>query len=109
MSNLNIISENDNSTVITKYDGVSTNNVSYQSEAQLENEFIKTLCEQGYERLYISSEEELKSNLRKQLEKLNKLEEVVTTKVSSVASSTQVDEEIIHLRITGLGGILLVM
>lgn len=33
------------------------------------------------------------------LEKLNKLEEVVTTKVSSVASSTQVDEEIIHTHI----------
>ena len=32
-------------------------------------------------------------------EKLNKLEEVVTTKVSSVASSTQVDEEIIHTHI----------
>lgn len=72
MSNLNIISENDNSTVITRYEGVDSNNTSYQSESQLENEFIKTLCEQGYERLYINSEEELISNLRKQLERLNK-------------------------------------
>lgn len=72
MSNINIISENDNSTVITKYEGVNSNNTSYQSESQLENEFIKTLCEQGYERLYINSEEELISNLRKQLERLNK-------------------------------------
>ena len=45
----------------------------YQSEAQLEDAFIKQLCRQGYERLVISSEEELIANLRTQLEALNRI------------------------------------
>lgn len=43
----------------------------YQSEAQLEDAFVKQLCRQGYERLVVSSEEELIANLRAQLEALN--------------------------------------
>lgn len=46
---------------------------SYQSEAQLEDAFIKQLCKQGYEYLVVNSEEELTANLRKQLELLNKI------------------------------------
>lgn len=46
---------------------------SYQSEAQLEDAFIKQLCAQGYEYLAINSEEDLIANLRKQLELLNKV------------------------------------
>lgn len=45
----------------------------YQSEAQLEDAFIKQLCRQGYERLVVSSEEELIANLRTQLEALNRI------------------------------------
>ena len=45
----------------------------YQSEAQLEDAFIKQLCRQGYERLVVSSEEELVANLRTQLEALNRI------------------------------------
>lgn len=45
----------------------------YQSEAQLENAFVKQLCRQGYERLVVSSEEELIANLRTQLEALNRI------------------------------------
>ena len=45
---------------------------SYQSEAQLEDAFVKQLCRQGYERLIVSSEEELIANLRMQLEALNR-------------------------------------
>lgn len=45
---------------------------SYQSEAQLEDAFVKQLCRQGYERLVVSSEEELIANLRTQLEALNR-------------------------------------
>lgn len=45
----------------------------YQSEAQLEDAFVKQLCRQGYERLVISSEEELIANLRMQLEALNRM------------------------------------
>lgn len=46
---------------------------SYQSEAQLEDAFIKQLCTQGYEYLVVDSEEDLIANLRKQLELLNKV------------------------------------
>ena len=46
---------------------------SYQSEAQLEDAFVKQLCRQGYERLVVSSEEELIANLRMQLEALNRI------------------------------------
>ena len=45
----------------------------YQSEAQLEDAFVKQLCRQGYERLVVSGEEELIANLRTQLEALNRI------------------------------------
>lgn len=45
----------------------------YQSEAQLEDAFVKQLCRQGYEHLVVSSEEELIANLRMQLEALNRM------------------------------------
>ena len=45
----------------------------YQSEAQLEDAFVKQLCRQGYECLVVSSEEELVANLRTQLEALNRI------------------------------------
>ena len=45
----------------------------YQSEAQLEDAFVKQLCHQGYEHLAVSSEEELIANLRTQLEALNRI------------------------------------
>ena len=71
MSNINLISENDNSTVLTEYKNLDKVATFYQSEAALENEFIKTLTEQGYERITIDSENDLIFNLRKQLERLN--------------------------------------
>ena len=71
MNNISIISENDNSTVLTEYKGLKIDSISYQSEDDLEKELIKTLVEQGYERLYIHNEDELILNLRRQLEKLN--------------------------------------
>ena len=43
----------------------------YQTEAQLEKEFIKTLTEQGYDYLNIHKEQDLVDNLRVQLQKLN--------------------------------------
>lgn len=45
----------------------------YQSEAQLEDAFIKQLCRQGYERLVVSDEADLVVNLRAQLEALNRV------------------------------------
>ena len=71
MSNISMMSENDNSTVLAEYQGLNRVATYYQSEDALEQELIKTLVEQGYERLTINSEDELILNLRKQIEKLN--------------------------------------
>ena len=71
MSNMSVMSENDNSTVLTEYKSFNKTQTHYQSEDELEKELIKTLVEQGYEYLSINNEEDLILNLRKQLEKLN--------------------------------------
>ncbi|WP_086253628.1 type I restriction endonuclease subunit R [Campylobacter sp. P091] len=60
-------------TVVSKYEPepLKKKSDSYQSEAALENEFIKMLSEQGYEYLKINDSKALISNLRAQLEILN--------------------------------------
>ncbi|OAL09746.1 hypothetical protein A6V39_05275 [Candidatus Mycoplasma haematobovis] len=47
----------------------------FMSEKEIEESLIKILREQGYEWIKINDERELKSNLRKQIEKLNNLQE----------------------------------
>lgn len=71
MSQYNIIAESQEYTVVAEYDHVATPAETYQSEADLEREFIRLLGEQGYEYLPIHTEADLISNLRSQLEKLN--------------------------------------
>ena len=71
MSQYNIIAESQEYTVVAEYDHVATPAESFQSEADLEKEFIRLLGEQGYEYLPIHTEADLISNLRSQLEKLN--------------------------------------
>ena len=71
MSQYNIIAESQEYTVVAEYDHVATPAEAYQSEADLEKEFIRLLQEQGYEYLPIHTETDLISNLRAQLEKLN--------------------------------------
>lgn len=71
MSKINIIAESNNSTVVTEYKSLVKRSDSYQSEDALEKEFIKSLCEQGYEYLTIHKEDELISNLKVKLENLN--------------------------------------
>lgn len=66
-----LISENNGSTVVSFYEGLVRKNTGYQGEDQLEQEFIKTLQEQGYEYLTFNSEDELISNLKTKLEELN--------------------------------------
>lgn len=66
-----LISENNCSTVIAQYDGLRRKDNSYQSEAQLEKEFIDSLKDEGYEYLIFNSEKELINNLRKKIEDLN--------------------------------------
>ncbi|AFS39186.1 type I restriction endonuclease subunit R [Alteromonas macleodii] len=48
--------------------------MSYQSEQQLEDNFIAQLQQQDYERIQLNDAQALKDNLRKQLSALNKLE-----------------------------------
>lgn len=71
MSYFNIIAQSSESTVVTEYKPQSKRSEAYQSEADLEQEFIRLLCELGYERLTIHKEADLITNLRTQLEKLN--------------------------------------
>lgn len=71
MSQYNIIAESQEYTVVAEYDHVATPVEAYQSEADLEKEFIRLLGEQGYEYLPIHTEADLIKNLRSQLEKLN--------------------------------------
>ena len=71
MSYFNIVAQTTENTVVTEYEPVKTRSDSYQSEAALEKEFIRLLCEQGYEYLPIHEEKELVANLRKKLEELN--------------------------------------
>lgn len=67
----NIVAATSENTVVTEYEPVKARSDSYQSEAELEQEFIRLLCEQGYEYLQIHTEKDLIANLRLQLEKLN--------------------------------------
>lgn len=71
MNNYNVIMEMTNATVVAEYEPLKKKSDSYQSEAALENEFIKMLSEQGYEYLKINDSKGLISNLRAQLEILN--------------------------------------
>lgn len=71
MSKYNIIAESQEYTVVSEYEHAMSTSEAYQSEAELENEFIRLLSEQGYEYLPIHTEAELISNLRIRLEKLN--------------------------------------
>lgn len=72
MSQYNIIAEGSDYTVVSEYEHAVNASDAYQSEAELEREFIRMLEQQGYEYLNIHEEDELVANLRVQLEKLNK-------------------------------------
>lgn len=67
----NLVAENPQSTVVAEYLPDGHRVAHYQSEADLERLFIEQLTKQAYEYLPITSEADLTSNLRLQLEKLN--------------------------------------
>ena len=72
MSIYNIVASTDEATVVAEY--AAEYNVrpeKYQSEAELEQEFIRQLTSQGYEYISVHNETSLIENLRKQLELLN--------------------------------------
>ncbi|MBQ0120452.1 MAG: type I restriction endonuclease subunit R [Bacteroidales bacterium] len=67
----NIITEQEEYTVVSEYSTEYKKLDKYQSEAALEKDFIKALTEQGYEYLPIHKEDDLVENLRVQLQRLN--------------------------------------
>lgn len=71
MPYFNIVAETNENTVVTQYEPVKNRSDAYQSEAELEKEFIRMLTEQGYEYLQIHSEEDMVANMRVKLEELN--------------------------------------
>lgn len=73
MSAYNIIATTPESTVVSEYIPEPRKSDAYQSEAALENEFIRLLQGQGYEYIQVRSEAELIQNLRHQLEALNRM------------------------------------
>ncbi|GAA1224502.1 type I restriction endonuclease subunit R [Rhodoglobus aureus] len=62
------------STVVAEFVSDASSAVAYQSEAELEREFIRLLQSQAYEYLPITSEAQLVANLRTQLEALNRIQ-----------------------------------
>ncbi len=71
MPYFNIVAATNENTVVTEYEPTTKRSDKYQSEAALEDEFIRMLCEQGYTYLKFHTEEELIANLRRELERLN--------------------------------------
>ena len=71
MSTYNIVASTNQSTVVSEYIPDEKRATAYQSEAELENEFIRLLTTLGYEYIKINNEAELIKNLRLQLERLN--------------------------------------
>lgn len=75
MQQLKPIAESNNFIVLDKYVKIDQEGSSYQSEADLENELIKDLSNQGYEFLSdLNSPDKMLVNIRKQLQELNKIE-----------------------------------
>lgn len=66
-----MIAESEISTVLAEYNPIKKIHKTYQSEQDLENELIENLKEQGYEYLKIHNSDDLKCNLRTQLQRLN--------------------------------------
>ncbi len=71
MSEYNIISSDNQSTVVAEYLAENRTAKDYQSEADLEREFIERLEGQGYEYISVNNEAGLVANLRRQLSALN--------------------------------------
>ncbi|STP12712.1 type I restriction-modification system restriction enzyme [Helicobacter mustelae] len=69
--NYQTIAQSNESTVVAEYFRETERKGSYESEAELEREFIAILEKQGYEYKKIHNQEKLKQNLRESLERLN--------------------------------------
>lgn len=68
-----LISENPESTVVAEFEPGYRSAAQYQSEAEMEDDFIRQLTRQAYDYLPIKTEQELTDNLRAQIERLNSI------------------------------------
>ena len=71
MKEYDCISQYTESTVVAEFEGGYYSSAQYQSEAEMEADFIRQLERQAYERVNITSEADLIANLRRQIERLN--------------------------------------
>ena len=71
MEQYKIIVQQNESTVVSEYKSDRQRPNEYQSEARLEQELIQQLKSQGYEKVSIHSNEEMVSNFKAQMERLN--------------------------------------
>lgn len=71
MTYFDIVAASNESTVVAEYIPEKRKSTDYQSETELEKDFIKRLVSQGYEYIHIKNEKEMVQNLRLQIEKLN--------------------------------------
>lgn len=72
-SKYNILAESNNETVVSEYIPEEKTSKEYQTEQDLENDFIHRISLLGYEYLPINNEKDLIDNLKLQLEKLNNI------------------------------------
>lgn len=73
--NTKTIAESNNFIILEKYTKIDQSGSGYQTEADLERELLQDLQNQGYEYLSdLTSHDKLMINLRKQLQRLNKVE-----------------------------------
>ena len=66
-----VLLEGPDATVCAEVPRMPSNSTAYQSEAELEREFIAQLCRQGYEQVGVHDQDGLIANLRRQVERLN--------------------------------------
>lgn len=111
----NIIADQEEYVVVSEFEPEYGRVNQYQSEANLEKDFIKTLSEQGYEYLPIHKEQDLVDNLRVQLQKLNNYtftdgewerffrENIANKNDDIVAKTTKIQEDHIQILKTDSG------
>lgn len=73
MVKYDLVAQNNESTVVSEYIADYKKSTNYQTEQQLEQEFINQLKSQAYQYLNIHTEQDLIKNLKVQLERLNNI------------------------------------